>query len=51
MFLGIYWNEPVCPSIDVLVYVSVCVQNSSSCQSAGEGINSVPNNSFWTGPN
>ena len=31
MFLGVYWNHPVCPS--------VCVQNTSFCQRAGGGIN------------
>ena len=39
MFLGVYWNQPVCPSVGV----SVCVQNTSFCQSAGRGINSLPN--------
>ena len=36
MFSGVYWNQPVCPSIRV----SVCVQNISFCQSAGRGIKS-----------
>ena len=36
MFSGVYWNQTVCPSIRV----SVCVQNTSFCQSAGGGIKS-----------
>ena len=36
MFSGVYWNHPVCLS----VCVSVCVQNTSFCQSAGRGIKS-----------
>ena len=36
MFLGVYWNHPVCPS----VCLSVCVQNTSFCQSTGRGIKS-----------
>ena len=32
MFLGVYWNQPVCPS--------VCAQNTSFCESAGRGITS-----------
>ena len=36
MFSGVYWNHPVCSS----VYVSIYVQNTSSCQSPGGGIKS-----------
>ena len=36
MFSGVYWSRPVCPSI----CVSICVQNTSFCQSAGGGIKS-----------
>ena len=36
MFLGVYWNQPVCPS----VHVSVCVQNTTFCQSAGRSTKS-----------
>ena len=36
MHLGVHWNQPVCPSIRV----SVCVKNTSFCQSAGGGIKS-----------
>ena len=36
MFSGVCWNQPVCPSVSV----SVCVQNTSFCQSAGGGIKS-----------
>ena len=35
-FWGVYWNKPVCPS----VHVSICVQNTSFCQSAGGSIKS-----------
>ena len=38
MFSGVYWNQPVCPSVCVSVRVSVCVQNTSFCQTAGGGI-------------
>ena len=31
MFLGVYWNQPVCLS----TYVSVCVPNTNFCQSTG----------------
>ena len=40
MFLGVYWNQPVCPSVRPCVCVSVCVQNTRFCQSAGGGIKS-----------
>ena len=33
---GVYWNQPICPSI----CVPVCIQNTSFCQSAGGGIKS-----------
>ena len=40
MFPGVYWNQPVCPSICPFICVSVhpcvCVQNKV-CQSAGGG--------------
>ena len=36
MLSGVYWNQPVCPP----VRVSVSVQNTRFCQSAGEGIKS-----------
>ena len=36
MFLEIWWNQPVCPSVCVSVYV----QNISFCQSTGAGIKS-----------
>ena len=39
-FSGLYWNQPVCPSVHVSVRVSVGVQNNSSCQSKGGGIKS-----------
>ena len=29
MFSGVYWNQPVCPSVRVAVQVSICVQNNS----------------------
>ena len=32
MFSGVYWNQPVCPSVSV----SVCVLNTCFCQSADE---------------
>ena len=38
MFLGAYWNQPVCRSVCPCVYVSVCVQDTSFCQRAGGGI-------------
>ena len=31
---GVYWNQPVCPS----VHVSICVQDTTLCQSAGRNI-------------
>ena len=41
MFSGIYWNQPVCLSVHVslqlFVNVSVCIQNTSLCQSTGRG--------------
>ena len=40
MFSGVYWNQPVCPSVYVSARVSVCVQNTTFCQSAGRGIKS-----------
>ena len=44
MFSGVYWNQPVCPSFrmsaGLCVCVSICVQNTSFCQSAGEVIKS-----------
>ena len=36
MFSGVYLNQPVCPS----VRVSVCVQDTTFCQSAGGAIKS-----------
>ena len=36
MYLGIYWNQPVCGC----VCVSVCVQNTNFCQDAGGGMKS-----------
>ena len=43
MFSVVYWNQHVCPSIRV----SVCVQNTSFCQSAGRGINPFPNKPWF----
>ena len=40
MFSGVYWKQPVCPTICLCVNVSVCVQNTTFCQSSGGGINS-----------
>ena len=40
MFSGVYWNQPVCPSVCASVRVSVCVQNTTFCQSAGGGTKS-----------
>ena len=40
MFYGVYWNYPVCPSLLVSFSVSVCVLNTSFCQSPREGIKS-----------
>ena len=42
MFSGVYWNQPVCPSACVRLWVrmSACVQTTSFCQSAGRGIKS-----------
>ena len=48
MFSALYWNQPVlpcvlasiCVSVHVFVCVSVCVQNTSFCQTAGRGIKS-----------
>ena len=37
---GVYWNHPFCPSVCLFVHVSVCVQNTSFCQSTGGGIKS-----------
>ena len=49
MFSGVYWNQPVCPSVcpsvRVLFCVSVCVQNTTFCQSAGGGIKSFSDSS------
>ena len=42
-FLGVYWNQPVCPSVCPFV----CVQNTSFCQSHGGDINSFPNNPWF----
>ena len=39
MFSGMYWNQPVCPSVYPSVRVSVCVQDTTFCQSTGGGIN------------
>ena len=38
MFSGVYWNQPVCPS--VCVHMSVCAWNTSFCQRAGGGLKS-----------
>ena len=40
MFLGVYWNQPVCTSVRMSICVSVCIQNTGFCQSAGGDIKS-----------
>ena len=40
MFSGVYFNHPLCPSILMSIRVSICVQNTSFCKSAGRGIKS-----------
>ena len=40
MFLGVYWNQSVCVSVCWSCHVSVCVQSTSFCQSAGGSIKS-----------
>ena len=40
MFSGVYWNQPVCLCVHLSICVSVCVQNTTFCQSAGGGIKS-----------
>ena len=39
-FRGVYWNQLVCPSVCLPSGVSVCVQNTTFCQSTDEGIKS-----------
>ena len=38
MSSGVYWNQPVCPSM--CQSVRLCTKNTSFCQSAGGGIKS-----------
>ena len=40
MFSGVYWNQPVCLFVCPSPCVSVCVQNTDFCQSAGGGVKS-----------
>ena len=40
IFSGVYLNQPVCPSVCLSIHVSVFVQNTIFCQSAGGGIKS-----------
>ena len=39
-FWGVYWNHPVCLCVPVSACVSVCVQNTSFCQSTCGSIKS-----------
>ena len=48
MFSWVFWNHPDCLSVCVSVRVSVYVQNTSFCQSAGRGINSVTNQPWFS---
>ena len=44
MFSGVYWNQPVClavcPPVCPCVHLSVCVQNTTFCQSTEGGFKS-----------
>ena len=40
MLSRVFWSQPVCPSVCLFICVSVFVQNTTSCQSAGGGIKS-----------
>ena len=40
MFLGVYWNQPVCLFMCPSIHECLCVQDETFCHSVGKGIKS-----------